>query len=382
MPQRRPISVCFVIDRLSRAGTETQLLALIRNLDRAEFRPSLVLLNGNDPESRELCPTDCPVLDLGVRYLLSFRSPLAAARLLRFWRENQVDVVQSYLVDSTYFALPLARLTGRSAIRVRNNLGYFLSPLHRRLGRLVGRLAHISLTNSDDGARAMVESDGVPIGRVRVVENGVDMDRFAAVAPLRADQPIVRIGAVANLRPVKNLDGLIRAAAIVCRTRPDVRFELAGEGEQRKSLEELIRQLGLTDRVHLHGAERNVPGFLDRIQVAVLCSHSESMSNALLEYMAAGRAIVVTDVGASARICRDGREGLVVPTGDDAALANAIGRLVDDSALATRLANAARAKVSRDYARPAMVRRFTELYEEVTDRNSAQTEMLRSVCEV
>src|SRR5438132_13441460 len=81
---RRPVRVCFLIDRLTRGGTETQLLALIRVLDPARVEPALVLLDGEDDESRSLEPADCPVLRLGVRSLHRPRALAAAARLRRF----------------------------------------------------------------------------------------------------------------------------------------------------------------------------------------------------------------------------------------------------------------------------------------------------------
>ena len=114
-----PISVCFVIDRLSRAGTETQLLALLSRLDRRIVLPSLCLLNGGDPESRSLLPDDCPVLDLELAKIASPRAVAAASCLAAFWRRHRVKVVQTYFLDSTYFAAPLARICGIRACRPR-----------------------------------------------------------------------------------------------------------------------------------------------------------------------------------------------------------------------------------------------------------------------
>src|SRR4051812_22604486 len=115
----RPIRICFVIDGLTRAGTETQLLALIRSFDRRRFVPSLVLLGGDDELSRELAP-DCPVLRLGLRSLCSPQAVRAGAKLMCFWRQQRIDIVQTYFLDSTYFAVPLARLSGvRRVVRVR-----------------------------------------------------------------------------------------------------------------------------------------------------------------------------------------------------------------------------------------------------------------------
>jgi glycosyltransferase involved in cell wall biosynthesis len=257
----------------------------------------------------------------------------------------------------------LARLCGiRRVIRVRNNAGYWLTAGHRRLGALVGRLASVTLTNSADGRRALLDSEGLRPCRVRVIENGVDLGRFANLRRPATGSETVRVGAVANLRPVKNLDGLIRAAAEVCRRHPGVRFEVAGEGGQRPELEALIRANDLDGRFVLRGAVADIPAFLSRLDVAVLPSHSESMSNAVLEYMAAGRAIVATDVGANAHLIRAGREGLIVPAGDDAALAAAICQFLRHPQLARSMAAAARARAEADFSRAAMVRRFEGFY--------------------
>src|SRR6478736_669845 len=123
-----PVRVSFMIDRLSRAGTETQLLALIRELDRSRVQPTLVLLDGEDDLSRALEPADCPVLRLGVRKLLSVTAARAASQLRAFWREHRPDGLQAYFQDAAYFGVPLAKLSGvKRIVRVRNNLGYWMN---------------------------------------------------------------------------------------------------------------------------------------------------------------------------------------------------------------------------------------------------------------
>ena len=360
-----PVRVCFLIDRLSRAGTESQLLALIRALDQTRVEPSLVLLDGDDDLSRSLEPAECPVLRLGVKSFASKRALGAAAAFARFLRRRQVDVLQAYFLDSIYFGVPVARIAGvRRIVRVRNNLGYWLNRKHRLLNHVYSKMVHRTLTNSDLGREALV-AEGVAAHRIAVLENGVDIDRFAGAAPPDTSRDPVRIGTVANLRPIKNLDLLIRAAAELIRRHPQVRFEIAGEGEQRGELERLISQLNLGDRVRLLGAESDVPRFLGSLDIAVLCSRSEGMSNALLEYMAAGRAIVATRVGAAEKLIRDGEEGLLVPPNDLPALVSAIDRLLTDSPLALRVGNAARKRAVADFSRDAMRRRFEDWYLEL-----------------
>lgn len=360
---RKTARVCFVIDRLSRAGTESQLLALIRNLDRSRVEPTLCLLDGQDDESRALLPVDCPIIDLSLRNLVSGRSISAATRLRAFWKQHGVNIVQAYFLDSAYLALPLARLCGiRHRVRVRNNAGYWLTPRHRFLGRILGRTC-TTLTNSEIARGEIIQAEKLHQEQVQVIENGVDLERFQNIKPPDTAGPVVRIGAVANLRQVKNIDGLVRVAAAICDKFPNARFLVAGEGDQRMALEKQIGELGLTERLELVGSVVDVPGFLARVDIAVSCSHSESMSNAVLEYMAAGRAIVATEVGANGRLIRNELEGLVVPGRDDAALETGLVRYLNDPGLACSLAAAARIRAEHDFSRQAMVRKFEKFFE-------------------
>ena len=293
---RRPVRVCFMIDSLQPAGTETQLLALIRHLDRSRVRPFLCLLDGEDELSRSLEPKDCPVLRLGVKGLSRPQSLAKAWRLAQFLNRQRIDVLQAYFPDSTYFGVPVAWLARVPRIVcTRNNIGYWTTPWHRRLGRLCHRLS----------------------------------------------------------------------AGLVAATHPHVTFHIAGEGELRRTLEELVADLKLTDRVFLPGTIQDVPGFLAKLDIAVLCSRSEGMSNAILEYMAAEKAIVATAVGGNGQLLEHERHGLLIPPGDPYQLGEAMRRLLNDPALAFRLAQAARKRVEERYSRQAMVRRFEAFYQDL-----------------
>jgi glycosyltransferase involved in cell wall biosynthesis len=361
--------VGFLIDRLCRGGTETQLLALVRELDRSRVEPSLFLLNGEDDESRSLEPDCCPVYRLGFRSFLRPREWPKALRLARWLRRERLDVLQIYFQDSVYLGVPVARLAGvRRVLRVRNNLGHFLTTRHRLLMFLYGRLVDRTLTNCEPAREAIVRAEWLSPRRVEVLENGVDLGRFPAAPPPDTARATVRVGLVGNLRSVKGIDLLVRAAAALRERYPRLTYEVAGEGPERPAHERLIAELGLGDRFRLLGSVADVPGFLARQDVAVLCSRAEGMSNAVLEYMAAGRAVVVTDVGANAQLVRDGETGLVVPPEDIEALAGALARLADEPALAVRLGAAARRRVQRDFSRPAMVRRFERFYERLCGR--------------
>jgi glycosyltransferase involved in cell wall biosynthesis len=358
------VRVCFLIDELAPAGTETQLLALIRHLDRRRVRPYLCLLRGDSPVSQALEPDDCPILRLGVRSLRHPATLLRAGRFIRFLRRERIDVVQAYFPDSSYFGVPAAWLAGvKHRVRTRNNVGHWLTPLHRRLGRALNVFTTRTIANCEAARQALLDAEQPRPETVLVLENGVDLERFAGIPSLSArpaDEP--RVGAVANLRPVKGLDVFVCAAAQVHARHPRTVFTVAGEGEMRAELERQAAAVGLARRFTLPGSACDVPGFLAGLDVAVLCSHAEGMSNALLEYMAAGRAIVATSVGAAPELIEDGIHGLLVPPRDAAQLGDAIARLLDERELARRLGEAARRRALEHYSRAAMVRRFEEFY--------------------
>ena len=366
-PVAEPVKVCFMIDRLSRAGTESQLLALVRELDRTRVQPSLVLLDGEADLSRALEPADCPLIRLGVRKLLSVSATRAAARLRSFWREQRPDVLQTYFLDAAYFGAPLAKACGiKRVVRVQNNLGYWLTGKHRVLGRCVRPFVDAMLTNTDAGKQALVERERHRGDRVVVLENGVDTARFNRFMFPDTSKPRVRVGCVANLRPVKNIDGLMRAAKAALERFPRLTFDVAGDGEQRPELERLHAELGLGDRFKLRGSVTDVAGFLRTVDVAVLPSHSEGMSNALLEYMSAGRAVIATDVGANAQVLRHGKDGLIVPAGDSEALVGALGQMLENPMRAAAFGSSARRRVEAEYSRDAMCRRFEAFYRTIT----------------
>jgi len=352
----RPLRVCFVIDDLDVGGTETQLLMLIQHLHRRKVEPYLCVLGGMGSRSLTLEPKDCPVLRLGLRSLCRPSIMAKAWRFARFLRRHRIDIVQTYFADSTYFAVPVARLAGvRRIILTRRNIGHWMKPVDRLMVRLCQRLAHATIANCEACRRAVIEQELARPERVHVIPNGIDLDRFAHIEPY---QPAMsgrprRVGMVGNLRPVKGVDVFIRAAAQVAAQAPNVTFHVAGCGDP-EPYRQLAKQCGVADRVEFLGSVADVPAFLATLDVAVLPSRAEGLSNALLEYMAAGRPIVATAVGGNVELLRDGSTGVLVPPDDPEVLATALVGLAKARQRPRKLAAAARCAV-RQYAEQAVV---------------------------
>jgi len=363
VPRAAPVRVAFLIDQLGVGGTERQLLGLIERLDRSRVQPFLCLLDGSSAASQALEPSDCQVLRLGVTKLLSPKGWQAARLFLQFLRREQIDILQLHFPDSTYFGAPLGRRAGvRAVIATQRDLGYWIQPNDRRLGRWYARLCcdHL-LANGEACRRAAMENFGWDPARSSVISNGIDLEQYRPRLGARgASAPLV--GMTANLRDVKDPHTFVSAAMEVCGKRPDVQFVLAGEGPLREALERQIASAGLGQHIRLLGAVTDVARLIEDFEVAVLTSRSEGFSNAVLEYMAASCPIVATDVGGNGELIEDEREGLLVPVGDPAAVAAAILRLLDDPALRDRLAAAARQKVAASFAWPQVARRYEDFY--------------------
>jgi glycosyltransferase involved in cell wall biosynthesis len=353
-----------LIDNLAVGGTEKQLLALIAHLDRSQVQPYLCLLDGMPESSRALEPVDCPVLRLGVKSLKSVRAFPAAWQFVRFLRQQQIDVVQLHFPDSTYFGAPLAKLAGvRCVLRTRRNTGYWMTPGHRRMGRIMSRFVDGTIANSEACRRAVIEQEGAEPETVHVIPNGIDTEKFAESqypGPRRSAHR--RVGVLANLRPVKRLDLFIKSAALLGTQFPDVEFQIAGEGECRASLTQLIDDLQLRSRVQLLGASNDVAGFLSGLDVAVLCSEAEGVSNAVLEYMAAARPIVATQGAVDPCLVKHRRTGIVAENDSPTALAASIAELLADADYSRQLGIAARRAVEADFSRTKESRRYTSLY--------------------
>jgi glycosyltransferase involved in cell wall biosynthesis len=362
----RPVRVCFMIDKLFPAGIELQLLLLIKRLDRSRVEPSLCLLDGSDELTRSLEPKDCPVIRLGVRHLCRPSSIPPAFRLASFFRREKIDLVHPLFPDSLYFGTVVAKLSGVPCVAgFQVSLGYWMTRRDRWFGRLVNKWVDATVANCEACRLAVVRDWRVPSESVSIISNGVDLSRFSASkaqSPSNNGHAAKRVGIVANLRPIKNIELFIRAAGRLAAAHPYAYFEIAGEGESRGPLQALIDSLGLGGRVTLRGSVSDVPAFLRDLDIAVLCSLSEGSPNAIMEYMAAGLPTVVTDVGGNAELVEHEVTGLVVPSNDEQHLADAIDRLLSDPALAARYGESAKARAFDSYGVDVQARQYEDFY--------------------
>jgi glycosyltransferase involved in cell wall biosynthesis len=369
-------SVLLMTDDLRPGGAERQLVELAKGLDKERFRALVVTLYPGQPLETELEGQEgIRLLSLNRKGKFDFGILLPLVRLLR--REN-IHVIQPFLSPATFFGLSAALLaqvparvvTERCGVRRDTRLG---ENLYRFAEDRLTRFADVAVANSESGREFLV-SRGIAAEKTRVIYNGVNEERVttseAEVGALRArlgieaEAPV--IGIVASLTPAKDFPTFLRSVAIVRDSAPSARFLIVGEGPLRPELEEMAVRLGLADSVLFVGHQMRVAPFIGGFDVSVLSSCDyEGCSNYLLEAMGLGRPVVATDIGGNRELVRHGETGLLVPPRDPGALAAAVLTLLDDRALASRLADAARERFRARFSVPTMVRQYEQLYEEL-----------------
>lgn len=332
------MKILYCIDALARGGTELQLTGLIDRLDRDRYEPILCTLR---PSPGELTPANCRHLAWNVPRLVTPSGIGDMWKLSRLMRKEKIQVVQTFFQDSTIFAGVAARMAG-TPIRLAcfRDLGFWRTPLEEVLLRRVHPMMTGFLANSEVVKDHFSEADGIDPGRITVIRNGVDTEHLPFSDH---DGATSAIGIVGNLnRQVKRVDLFIKAAGIVAAEHPEITWHILGDGDLRGELEEQAARVGLEGRIIFAGRIADVPSYLGQLDIGVNCSDSEGFSNALLEYMFRGCAVVATDAGGNAEAVDDGHTGLLVPPGDAQALAGALRRLVEDVPLRRRLAENAR----------------------------------------
>jgi len=366
---KNKIRVCFVLDFWrGRAGAELQLAMLLRHIDRERIEPFVLLLHGDEQSIPE--PIDCPVFCLKMRGLRSFSVLRKAWELRRYFKQNDIGIVQALVLDNPLLIFTAAVGRGSGVKKIfgfRVDIGFWMTPWQARAGKFAQRfLIDKVIANAEACKQSIIEQENAQADNIFVVPNLIETKCFEEIPTWTATNAHTprRIGIVGNLKAVKGTDIFIDAAKIVLEKYPDVQFELVGKGdEQRYRLQ--IDQLGIAENVRLAGAVSDIPALLSTLDVAVLSSRSEGLPNAIMEYMAAGRPCVVTDVGGCCELIQNGRNGLLVPPVDPAALAEGIVNLLDHPERAEQFAKVVREDISEKYEASLLADRWCGIYESV-----------------
>jgi glycosyltransferase involved in cell wall biosynthesis len=354
---------------LGQGGSERQLVEIAKALNPSRFAVHVGCFHPEGFRSDELSRQGIPILHLPVYSFRSIAAIRGALQLVRYLRRHRIRLVHTFDTPMNCFAAPVARVFGAPVVLSSQRASRRLSSRWEQFVlRATDRLVDAVIVNCEAMRRHMIDDEGVRPERLRFCYNGLDTERFRPLAKLRppalAGASLV-IGVVCALRPEKGLPTLLEAFAKVVSGRSGLRLAIVGSGPMLEPLQALSIELGVQDRCHFEPSTSDVAAWLRAIDIFVLPSLSEALSNALMEAMACGCAVVASAVGGNPELVSDGATGLLFQAGNAGELADRLQRLIVDENLRTRVGAAASDKVRQRFSIEASVQKMEEIYEEL-----------------
>lgn len=358
-----PTRLLVVTDQMEVGGSQRQIARLLEHIDRQRFEPTLVFF-ANPSHLLE------GIRNAGVRTVHIPKTrrvdPAFVLRFRRFLREERFEVVHAFSLSAEWWcALLGGAAAGTSLITsIRGTYGWY-SRWEWRVKRYGVRRSRWVVSNSRAGAELAFREMGLPADRLHIVPNGISMPVERSIqerAALRQSLGIRREEILAlyvgRLVAIKNIESLLRAVKLV--PHPDFRLLLAGEGPERRRLQELAAPLG--DRVRFLGECQAIDGLLQASDYLLLTSRKEGLSNTILEAMAAGRPVIASDVGGNPELVTPDENGLLYPSDDVQALAACMTAMNEAPDLRARLGKRGREMASSRFSTEAMVESMEAIY--------------------
>lgn len=365
--------VLMVIDSLRLGGAERVLATLSAMAPAAGFRFEVAVLSSPGSHRSVMEPV-LAAAGVRIRYLSINRlsDPRALPRLVGAVRASGCDVVHAHLEDAATLVPPAARIAGRRTVC---SFHHVAVPLPRR-EKLKERLA-VAVANRSAGvvfvSRSSLESFAHAYGGARenwcVIENAVDLDVFTVEPAIMPPEFMVPDGApvvtmVGALRSRKGQDAALDAWPLVRQSFPEARLLFVGDGPERDGLLRRARALGVAERVIFAGTRTDVSQLLRASSLVVLPSEHEALPTTLIEAAACGVPVVATDIDGIPEVVIDGETGLLVPLGDEEALARNVTALLGDAPRRARMGQNARAMAEDRFNSHRWAERLCEVYDQ------------------
>jgi glycosyltransferase involved in cell wall biosynthesis len=306
--------------------------------------------------------------------------PRAVSEVTRLLRETSADILVCHTFKPNVLGRVAARRIGIPVVAV--SRGWTWENLKVRAYETLDRVNlrfvdHVVAVS--DGQAERVRRCGVPSTRLSVIRNAARLAAFGQRDPAFRDRlrsvfpPGTTVShvvlAAGRLSPEKGFGVLVEAVPAVLEKHPSAGIVLFGEGNERAKLEARVRELGITSRFRMPGHTEDLDRYLPWADVVALPSFTEGLPNVALEASAAGVPVVATAVGGTPEVVADGETGILVPSGQPAAITAGVNALLADEALGKRLGGAGRTRMRERFSFAAQAAKYAELFERLADRS-------------
>lgn len=356
------MKIAYVIDALhtDEAGTESQLRLLIEAMQTRGHSVRLYVLRHT--EHSQYCDYPCEIEEVGFRSFFALESWRNAWRLRQALKRSSTEIVHGFFNDAALLLPPLLSFTNIKRFTSRRDMGIWYTMPKLWLLRLNAMSRCRIICNSLAVLRYTKEAEWLTADRMFCAYNALRAESAASAAASALAEQVaaantVNVCLVANIKPVKQIDTLLRAAAKVAGlTSERVDYHIIGaiaDAAYHRELLQLIDQLDLNERVHFHQAIPGIRAVLGHFDIGVLSSKSEGLSNTVLEYLNAGLATIASDTGGNPEVITHEQNGLLFAPGDSQQLAAQLTRLITDPELRSRLGHVA-TESAADFSMAAM----------------------------
>ena len=339
------VPVLLMARELDLGGSERQMTQIARSLDRTQFQPHIGCFKAAGMRGDELRDANIPVAEFKVHSYKSASAITGGRDLVRYIRDHDIQLVHTFDYPLNVFALPIVRVLTRAAVVSSQRAHRNLTPgVYLWLQRLTDRFVDGIVVNCMFLRAHLVADYGFPAKSVYVCYNGIDLAEFqpqGKTARNAFPPESMVIGVVSALRPEKGLLTLVEAFARIRRLRRNLKLAIVGSGPMLEALRSRAQELSITADCLFQPATIEVAAWLRAIDIFVLPSHSEGLSNSLMEAMACGCCCVASEVGGNPELIGANARGLLFRAEDTGDLAGALQRLVSNADLRRTLAQQA-----------------------------------------
>lgn len=360
--------VFLMINSFETGGSERQFALMANSLDHQQFSVGLGCIQTKGP-LRDLFG-EVPRFRLGGS-VYGWKSWHSRWQLTRHLHRERIQVAHAFDFYTNLLLIPAARAARVPVvIGSQRQLGDLLTPAQWKLQRLALQLSDVVVCNSRAAAQKLI-ADGFPEAKIRIIGNALAPEAFAEADPLLPKIPdVLRVGMIARMNTeAKNHRIFLQAAAKLANAFPQLEFVLAGDGPLRSSLEAEAVALGITSKVRFLGDCRDIPSVMASLDLTLSPSDSESLSNSIIESMAAAVPVVATRVGGNTELVNEER-GLLVPPRDPQALYEAASKLLNDTSYRERLGQNSRRFALDHFSSSSIAREYEALYDELLSRKT------------